>query len=415
MAHHSNSPSPRAVVHLVDTLYPFGTERQMMEQLRRLDRRRWRPLVASLHSDGPLRDELAALALPHQAFPIHTRLGHPNTLLQVARLAYWCKSERVVLVHAHDFYSNLIGLMAGRLVGARVIASRRDLAHWLSPSKQRFLSWVCRAADRVVANAEAVVEHAVKELDVPRERVTLIPNGLDLERFDAELRLAPVPPLDLTAGAQKEAAETEGAPAQAPIAAPIIAPIVAMVANMHLPDKGHGDLLTAVALLRERGRRLKVLFVGDGAERPRIEQRVVQLGLADSVHFLSRRDDVPRILAHVDLLCLPSWAEGFPNAVMEAMAASLPVVVTAVGGCPELVADGQNGLVVPPREPPALAEAIERILFGMGRKAARVMGRKGRAIIRERYSLDSSAARLAELYDALVGEAVSGQVRAEAA
>ena len=404
MSHHTNSSSPQAVVHLVDTLYPFGTERQMVEQLRRLDRRRWRPLVASLHSDGPLRAELAALALPHQAFPLHTRLGHPNTLLQVARLAYWCRSERVVLVHAHDFYSNVIGLMAGRLMGARVIASRRDLAHWLSPSKQRFLSWVCRAADRVVANAGAVVEHTVKELGVPRERVTLIPNGLDLERFDAELRLAPTPPLDLEAWTH-ERAEGEGE----------AAPVLAMVANMHLPDKGHGDLLAAVALLRERGRRLKVLLVGDGAERPRIEQRAAQLGLTDSVRFLSRRDDVPRILARLDLLCLPSWAEGFPNAVMEAMAASLPVVVTAVGGCPELVADGQNGLVVPPREPPALAEAIERILFGMSRKAARAMGRKGRAIIRERYSLESSAARLAELYDALVGEAPVGEMRAEAA
>lgn len=402
MSHHTNSSSPQAVVHLVDTLYPFGTERQMMEQLRRLDRRRWRPLVASLHSDGPLRAELAALALPHEAFPLHTRLGHPNTLLQVARLAYWCRSERVGLVHAHDFYSNVIGLMAGRLVGARVIASRRDLAHWLSPSKQRFLSWVCRAADRVVANAEAVVEHTVEALGVPRERVTLIPNGLDLERFDAELQLAPTPPLDLEAWAEEEA----GAEA---------APILAVVANMHLPDKGHGDLLAAMALLRERGRRLKVLLVGDGAERPRIEQQVAQLGLTDSVRFLSRRDDVPRILARVDLLCLPSWAEGFPNAVMEGMAASLPVVVTAVGGCPELVADGQNGLVVPPRQPPALAEALERILFGMGRKAARAMGRKGRAIIRERYSLESSAARLAELYDALAGEAPVGEMRAEAA
>ncbi|HEX2568898.1 MAG TPA: glycosyltransferase, partial [Polyangia bacterium] len=364
MAHHTNSSSPRAVVHLVDTLYPFGTERQMMEQLRRLDRRRWRPLVASLHSDGPLREELMALALPHQAFPLHTHLGHPNTLLQVARLAYWCRSEGAVLVHAHDFYSNVIGLMAGRLTGARVIASRRDLAHWLSPSKQRFLSWVCRAADRVVANAEAVVEHTVQELGVPRERVTLIPNGLDLERFDAEMRLEPAPPLDLATRPE------DGGEAEAEDA-----PVVAVVANMHLPAKGHGDLLAAVALLRERGRRVQVLLVGDGAERPRIEQTVTQLGLADSVRFLSRRDDVPRILARVDLLCLPSWAEGFPNAVMEGMAASLPVVVTAVGGCPELVAHGENGFVVPPREPPALAEAIERILFGMGRKAARAMGR----------------------------------------
>jgi hypothetical protein len=176
--------TPVTVLHLVDTLFVGGTERQLLEQLRVLDRRRWRPLAGSLHREGELLAELNALEVPHTAFPLRSSLGHPNTLYQIGRLAAHLVRHDVRLLHAHDFYSNVVGVAAARLVGRRVLASRRDLAHWLSPIQRAALGWSCRAADRVITNAVALAAQTVRDFRVDERRLVLLRNGLDLARFD---------------------------------------------------------------------------------------------------------------------------------------------------------------------------------------------------------------------------------------
>jgi glycosyltransferase involved in cell wall biosynthesis len=170
-----------------------------------------------------------------------------------------------------------------------------------------------------------------------------------------------------------------------------------MVASMHLPDKGHGDLLEAAALLKQRGILPQWLIVSDGALRPRHEEKARALSL--DVLFLGRRSDVPRLLRHVDLLVHPSWAEGFPNVVLEAMCAKKPVVATRVGGCPELVS-ADNGRLVEPRQPAQLADAIAELL---GNPAlAQELGRRGRALVEERYSLERMSHTIQSLYESLL-------------
>ncbi len=363
-----------AVLHLLDCLNPGGTERQMIEQCKRIDRARFRPLVAAFHQGGTLVGELDQARVPVAAFPLHGSLAHPNTAWQAARIAHLARRERVRIIHAHDFYANLVGAAIARLAGAKLVASRRDLMHWLSPAKRRALGWACRTADRVVANAAALARATVDELGVRPERVRLVPNGLDLAQFDADASNSPDPPLP-----------------EAPH------PTVAVVSNLNLPDKGHADLLEAAARLAAAGRPITLLLVGDGAERGWLAARATGLGL--DVRFLGRRRDVPRLLARVDAACLPSWAEGFPNAVIEAMAAARPVVATAVGGTPEAITDGEDGLLVPPRDPAALADALGRVLGDAPR--ARAMGRRARATVEARFSIDRAAKILDALYEEL--------------
>jgi glycosyltransferase involved in cell wall biosynthesis len=174
-----------------------------------------------------------------------------------------------------------------------------------------------------------------------------------------------------------------------------------MVASMHLPDKGHDDLLQAVAILKERGVTAQWLIVSDGALRQKHEETAHALGLDGDVLFLGRRNDVPRLLRHVDLLVHPSWAEGFPNAVLEAMCAGKPVVATRVGGCPELVS-ADTGRLVEPRQPAELAQAIEEVLSNPS--LAQTMGRNGRRVVEERYSLDRMSQTVQELYESLIAE-----------
>jgi glycosyltransferase involved in cell wall biosynthesis len=369
-------PDRTSVLHVVDCLNVGGTERQLFELIRRVDRRRFRPLVACFKAKGELLPRLRELGIEPLEFPLGGTLLHATTAVQIARMALYCHLEKVKIIHAHDFYSNLIGVAAAKLAGARAIASRRDLGHWLSPIQRRALRFMMWRSDYVIANAVAVGDLVTRKEGVPAEKLLVVPNGIDVHLFDAEAAREPDPLLP---------PNPEGLPR------------VAMVANMHLPDKGHGDLLEAAARLAARGRRAQWLLVSDGALRAQHEERARALGLA--VDFLGRRDDVPRILRRVDLVVHPSWAEGFPNVVLEAMCAGRPVVATRVGGCPELI-DDDTGLLVEPRQPEALADAVEQLLSQP--KRAQKMGERGRRRVEERYSLDRMSASVQSLYESLL-------------
>jgi glycosyltransferase involved in cell wall biosynthesis len=346
---------------------------QVLELLRGLSPG-YRVQVGVLDEGGPLRETLWQMGFLPEAFPLGGSLARPGTGLQVARLARWLRRQRAELVHVHDFYSTALVVPAAKLAGVKVIVGRLDLSHWHGRAQRALLAALTRMADHVVANAEAIRQQLVKEERLPVERVSVIHNGLDLARFDARAR----------EGLQAPLPDTRGAP------------VVVQVANMNHPVKRQEDLLAALALLRREGREVHALLVGDGPRRPELERRVGELGLGGSVHFLSFRGDVPAVYARADIGVLCSSAEGLSNAVMEGMAARLPMVVTGVGGNPELVADGERGLVVPRERPAALAAALRRLLDQ--RELGRRMGEAARAFVERELSLERMVRRHEALY-----------------
>jgi glycosyltransferase involved in cell wall biosynthesis len=363
------------ILYVISCLRIGGGERQLLEHLRVIDRRRWRPLLGCLEPVGELVPEMRALGIEPIAFPLKGDLERPNTLLQALRMARLCVRERVALVHAYDFWSNVLAVAAARLCGRKVIVSQLDQGAHLSRLQRRGQAVARRLATCVLVNAYALASE-LRAQGTPERKLRVLPQGIDLRRFDAQAHGAP------------------GAPAQASAG-----PTVAVVANMSGPQKGHEDLLAAAALVPEA----RFLLVGDGAYRKTLELRCAARGLGDRVRFLGKRSDVPALLTRVSCLCHPSHAEGLPNAILEALAAGKPVVATDVGGVPELVRSGETGYLVRPKDPEALAAALRCVLADPA--AARAMGRAGREHIERGFTIQRMAERHDRLYEELCARA----------
>ena len=369
------------VFHLVNRFWIGGAERQFVERLR-LHPPGFGALVGCLELSGPMLDQVRALGYEPVLFPLKGSMLRANTLKQIARMAALIREHRVRIVHATDFNTNLLAYAAGRLAGAKVIVSRVDLGHlregfgkWHRQAEK----WNVRHADLVIANAEAVREVCIRDERCSPERVVVVRNGIDLPRFDglaAQPLQGPLPigPDDLP---------------------------VAVIGNLW-PVKGHRTLVEAAALLGHRLPRVKFLCAGEGPEREILETRIRELGLGGRVFLLGHRLDVPAILSRVRAACLCSSAEGLSNALMEAMAARLPIVATAVGGNPELVRPGENGLLVPYGDPESLADKLVE-LFSREERAAE-MGRRGRA----RVEAELALSRMAEGYGAVYRRLLEG-------
>lgn len=166
------------------------------------------------------------------------------------------------------------------------------------------------------------------------------------------------------------------------------------------PIKGILYLLRAVAALHEEFPEVSLEIAGEGPQQPELEREAQRLGLAGHVQFLGWRSDLPALLPQWDIFVMPSLEEGFGVAALEAMAAGLPIVASAVGGIPELVQDGRTGWLVPPADPAALAQRLRELLHNPEQR--RVMGAAGRARARERFSTDRMVAAIAKIYDDLL-------------
>ena len=369
------------VLHLVNRFWIGGAERQFIERLRRHPEG-FTPVVACFELSGGMLDQMRELGQMPLVFPLKGSLLRANTGLQVARIARLIRDRGVQIVHGTDFNTNLLGLLAARLAGVRCIVSRVDLGHLRSGFgkwHRQAEKWNARNADLVVANADAVRAVCIKEEGCKPERVVVVRNGLDLARFDAL------------------AAE----PLQAPLPIPDGAPFVAIIGNLW-PVKGHRTLVEAVGKLSGKLPGWRFLCAGDGPERVWVRKRIAELGLADRILLLGHRLDVPAILVRASAAALCSSAEGLSNALMEAMAARLPIVATNVGGNPELVREGENGFLVPSGDATALAAAFLDLLGGAMQRAV-AMGLRGRARVESELTLETLAQANGALYRKALG------------
>ena len=262
--------------------------------------------------------------------------------------------------------------------------SRRSRNHY--QSHHPLAAWVerrlHRRMDALVGNSRAVVQDLLDE-GAPPDRVRLIYNGVDAGRFAAgEVRIE-----------RRCALRTE-------LGLPDDRVVLTCVANL-FPYKGHADLLDALALLGAGfAARATLLLVGrDAGARAALEAQAARLGLSASVRFLGERGDVPDLLVASDIGVLASHEEGFSNAVLEGMAAGLPMVVSDVGGNAEAVTDGECGHVVPARAPAVLAQALADLIGDVGRRQA--MGEAARRRVAASFSLDACVAAYEALYEEL--------------
>lgn len=361
------SPLPRdpaererpRVAQFINSFHLGGTEGQALLLTRGLIDR-FDIQLAALSLKGGHLNAAREIGVDPVAFPLDHSFVSPQTPRQVWRLARWLKSRRVALIHAHDLYTSILAVPAARLAQCRVVLSRLDLMHWQSAAQKLALRAVSRAADHLVANAEAIARQIAREERLKSDRVTVIRNGIDLSRFDEKARRPPesnLPPV--------ENGEI----------------IVAHVANMNHPVKAQELLIEVFSWLRSRHPKARLWLIGDGPRRPLLERVAASVGLRREVVFLGRRGDVPAILRRAHIGVLASRAEGLSNAIIEAMAAGLPMVVTDAGGNAELVANEESGFVVPVDARLVFAARLETLLdapalrFEMGQNARRFVER----------------------------------------
>jgi glycosyltransferase involved in cell wall biosynthesis len=289
------------------------------------------------------------------------------------------RRERFDVIHSHMFGSNVWASLVGRTCRVPVIIAHE---HNWSYSGDRLRMWldghmISRFVSCFVAVSEANRQRMIKLEGVPADRIKVIPTAY-------------VPHLGPSNG---DIRGELGLPADAQVIG---------VAAVMRKEKALEVMLEAHARLLESNDDVHLVIAGDGPCRPALQSQIARLGIDANVHLLGRRSDVDQILKRVDVGALSSDWEGSPLFVFECKAARIPVVATAVGGVTELVETGRTGLLVPPRDPGALAEAIQQVLSDHA-LAERLAGESARNL--EQYEIGTVARRFADLYEQLFSEA----------
>ena len=363
------------VAYVIGELGRGGAEYQLYELLRVLDRTRYRPHVFALATGGWWAGPIRALGVEVTELPSTRRL-------EWRRLRALRAGLRVVaphVLHTILWSGNAYGRLAAVGLGIpAVVTAERNVIR--RPGWQRaFERLLDRVTDRYLVNSAAVVTELVEHGGLPRAKMEVIHNGIDLGR---------VPAFDLDRQRARRAVGLD--PDRR-----LVAQVGRLEAQKDVPT-----YLGAAARIAARVPDVDFLVVGEGALRDGLEALAGRLGLAARVRFTGGRDDVPALLAGVDVLVLASRYEGLPNVVIEAMATGAVVVCTDVGGARELVVPEETGFLVPTEHPDAIADAVLGVLAAPARADA--LARAARRRVEERFTVEAMARRTVAAYEELL-------------
>ncbi|UCG32235.1 MAG: glycosyltransferase [Phycisphaerales bacterium] len=367
--------SAARILYVITDLETGGVPLHLYRLATSLDRTRFDPLVVSLAPPGPVSAMLEADGVPTHACGARG----PLDLAALWRLRRIIRRFQPDLIHALLFHANIAVRLVGRLPGVprdRIITEIQtvEIERPWHLIVDQLTHGLCRCQ---IGNSPAVIDHLVHRAALPRDFLVCIPGGVDPARFQNVI------PADRSAWE-----------------IPPPARLLIWVGRMD-PIKGLDYLLEALVLL-PTDPPTHLLLVGDGPERSRTEVRADRLGLRHRVHFTGFRQDIPALLAAADLFVFPSLTEGMPNALLEAMAAGLPVIACDVPGCRELIDNTVNGFLVPPRSSPAIAGAVARLLAQP--VLARRLGQAASRAVLRHYSQHVCHANYAALYAQILGQ-----------
>jgi glycosyltransferase involved in cell wall biosynthesis len=367
----------RTVFFFTDSAGFGGAEQMVLTLLAVLDRSLWRPVLVYHPHAGvePLVERARKLdvrVMPVPVLDLNSRQG----IGQMLHLIRVLRREQPAVFHAHlcGWPRCTLGLLAAVLARVPAIVATQHFFRG-KPSRRLILreQVVFLGVHRYIAVSYEMARNLRQTFRFTAHKVQVVHNGISPEPFS---RPGPISP------------EMHPGPARR---APTILTLARLIKN-----KGLSHLIAAAPLVPQ------ALFVvaGEGPDRGLFEAEAEALGVGDRVRFLGQRDDVPDLLADCDLFILPSLHEGLPISVLEAMAASKPVIATAIGGIPEVVVDGQTGLLVPPADPPALAKAIRTVLADP--TLARNLAMTGRDRLLKEFTAEVMVQRTTQIYHELL-------------
>ncbi len=330
---------PVNIMFIVDGFRLGGAEKKLLELVKCLDSKLFNKVVVNIGTEGPLSDEFYSLDCPvyrirRKKIPIHA-------FFDLVLLMYKHKIEvlQTVLV-----ISDILGILAAKLSGVRFITSWETVTHagdyYHNTIGYRFgYRLVMKYVNKIISVSDDVKQSIVECRNVSPDRIQTIHYGVDLNQYQA-----------LSVNQKKSLRKEHEFPSSTFI--------IGVVARLQ-PQKGHAYLVQAVAKVVQQYKNILILFIGDGKERENLESQVHGAHLNNKIQFLGFRDNVPELLNTLDLFCLPSVVgEGLPNVILEAMACGIPVVATKVGGTAEIISNGVNGFVIPPKDINTLEEKL---------------------------------------------------------
>jgi glycosyltransferase involved in cell wall biosynthesis len=368
------------VVFALDNMRVGGTELNAVRTAELLDRRRFDLRVVCLSGEGPLSERYRRMGIPVVTLPL-TSLYGKSMLSNGRQFSRYIRQERIQIVHAHDMYSNIFVTPWARLASAPVVITSRRWWHSLPNRKLQIGNRAAfRMASAVLANSPQVARSVEETEGVPSNRVWVVSNFVDDSAYQ---------PLS----------DAERSDTRAAWGLPGDALVVGCVARL-VPVKDHGTLIRAFATLRSNDPRLRLVLVGDGESRPQLESLASALGVTESTIFTGELRGGGNHHRMFDISVLCSLSEGFPNSLVEAMAAGVPIVATSVGGNIDAVIEGMNGLLVPVQSPEALAAALGNLIADPVRRVA--MGEAGRERARTQYGATEAVKSLETMYERLL-------------
>jgi glycosyltransferase involved in cell wall biosynthesis len=377
----------RKILYIIGTLDIGGAERHLVEVVKHIDKSRFSPYVCTLVDGGALRSEIENAGIPLYSVDFrglrskYDPFSLWNLLKKLIRLYHFMREQQFAIVHGYLFWAYVFGAFAGRAARVpTIIASRRSLGNFKANKRHYlFIERIAnRLTDLLIVNSHAVKNDVVRQEKVAPTKIRVIHNGIDLKPF-AKL-------VDIAAKKQEFKIAPE-------------APLIGVIAN-YIHYKGHRYMIDALAQVRTIFPNVRCLLIGEGPMRPAIEAWIRERDLAENIILTGTRKDIAELIAAFDISVLPSLEEGFSNTILESMAAGKPVIVTAVGGNPEAVDDGKTGILVPPRDPEALAGALLELLRNPER--ARALGRAARERVEREFGIGRMIERMEDIYTRLM-------------
>jgi glycosyltransferase involved in cell wall biosynthesis len=366
-----NCPRPISVLLLVYELDVGGNERDLSLLARNLDPQRYRVHAAAFRANGARRAELDAARIPVIELPVRSFLN--RTAWGGARvLRDYAREHEIALIHAFDAPTSIFASVCGRLFGIPIISNHCYFRPLIPPPNRYALPVVDRMVRRIVVNSEAVKRHLIRDCSVPEKRIFVSHNGFDPGVFY---------------------------PGTAPRGEDLVIGSLCVFRE----EKRIDVLIEAFATLPWREMRLCLLIVGGGPMLGPWSARAAELGLGNACRFEKASGNVADWLRAMDIFVLPSRSEGFPNALLEAMACGCAVIGSRVGGVPEMIEDGISGLLFSPSD----AEDLRAKLAGLVENPARrrELATNAAESVRRRFLIASAAQRIESLYDSVLGEA----------
>jgi len=369
---------PIRVCYVIDQLRRAGTELRLQRLIRALPREAVQPHLCLLRergemADGEVADRDFLEDCPTIELGLHS-FRSAKTIPSVRRFRQFLKQHQIDIVELYFRDAVLFGAPVARMAGVRhVVRTAFNLGYWMTRTDHA-LNYLTRPLiNHAITNCESGRAAAMANFRVPADKTTVLTNGIELQR------LLEVPP------------------ARSPLSD---SPHIGMVANLR-PVKGIADFIEAARILVDRRPTMRFTVAGDGELRAELQQRIAERGLSGNVELVGRVSEIADYLAQVDIAVLASHSEGMSNSLIEYLAAARPVVATDVGGAREVLEQGRFGLLVPPREPGQLAEAIDTIVNQYEVHAVRA--EEGRDHVAARYGTQQMARQFTQFYHSLLG------------